>query len=236
MTEQELLAAEYALNLLEGDELLDARNRALTSRKFAEDVARWQQRLSPLFDEIPPLQTAAGTWAKIEHRISGEPMGEVRQLTRRVRFWQGVAASATAAAAAAVLFLVLTPQQTVQPPVPGPTPAIAPVLVASLASETGPTSLAVTFAASQREIVIAPGRVSDEAGRDHELWLIPAGAAPISLGTIEPTRVQRRQLTPAIAARVASGATVALSLEPGGGSRTGAPTGPVLAAGALNPV
>lgn len=234
MTEEEFLAAEFALGLLEGDELLGARNRALTSPEFAEEVATWQARLAPLFDEIAAVEAPADAWAKIDRRISGEPSGKVHQLTRRVRFWQGVSAAATAAAAASLLFLVVNPRQVPQPSTIAPAPA--PVLVASLASEDGPTSLAVTFAASQREIVIAPGRVSDTADRDHELWLIPAGAAPISLGTIEPTGVQRRRIDPAVASRVASGATIALSLEPTGGSPTNAPTGPVLAVGALNPV
>ena len=237
MTDEELLAAEYALGLLEGAELLDARNRALSSDAFAEEVAWWQARLGPLFDEIEPLQAPGDIWSRIATRLSETSGAQVQQLTRRVRFWQAIAATTTAAAAAAAAMVLIVMPQQAPPPVPqsGPS-APAPLLVASLASEEGPTSLAVTFAAGQREIVVAPGRVAAEAGRDHELWLIPAGEAPISLGTIEPTGVQRRQLAPTIAAQVAAGATIALSLEPGGGSPTGAPTGPVLAAGTLNRV
>lgn len=235
MTEEELLAAEYVLGMLEGDELLDARNRATADHDFAEDVARWQARFAPLFDEIVPLEAPEDTWSKIDQRIAGQP-GQVYQLTRRVRFWRRIAATAAAAAAvsAAALFMFSTPQRAPQDPTMAP--ASAPLLVASLASEAGATSLAVTFAPSQREIVIAPGRVSGEANRAHELWLIPPGGAAISLGTIEPSGVQRRQLAPTVASQVASGATIALSLEPAGGSPTGAPTGPVLAAGTLNAV
>jgi len=234
MTEEELLAAEYALGLLEGDELLQARNRQVSHEAFARDVAAWQRRLLPLFDEIGPVQPRANVWALIQQRIAGARSGEVHQLTHRVRLWQAVSAITTAAAAAAAVFLLQAPQQSSQPPLVSP--AAAPVLVASLASEEGPTSLAVTYAETQREIVIAPGRVAQAAGRDYELWLIPAGAAPISLGTIAPTGLQRRRLDPVLALRVVSGATIALSLEPGGGSPTGAPTGPVLAAGTLNSV
>ncbi|QIK79352.1 hypothetical protein G7077_11010 [Sphingomonas piscis] len=236
MSDDEILAAEYALGLLEGQELLDARNRATTDDAFARDVAAWQERFAPLLNDIAPVQPRADLWSLIERRISGASGGEVHQLARKVRFWKSVSAATTAAAAAAAAALLLlpTPPQPPQSPVTAPTPA--PVLVASLASEEGPTSLAVTYAGTQREIVITPGRVGREAGRDHELWLIPAGQAPVSLGLVQPSGVQRRRLDPALAAQVASGATIALSLEPSGGSPTGAPTGPVLAAGTLNPV
>ena len=54
-----------------------------------------------------------------------------------------------------------------------------------------------------------------------------------SLGLIEGGHEVRINLPPELAARVATDATLAVSLEPPGGSPTGAPTGPVIATGKL---
>jgi anti-sigma-K factor RskA len=64
--------------------------------------------------------------------------------------------------------------------------------------------------------------------RAYEAWLIAPGAAPVSLGLIgaEPLRVPYPDPP--------QGWTLAVSLEPAGGSPVGAPTGPVLAAGEIN--
>ena len=54
MTSDELLAAEFVLGLLEGEDLLAARARAKSDAAFAEEIAIWQDRLAPLADTIAP--------------------------------------------------------------------------------------------------------------------------------------------------------------------------------------
>ncbi len=66
------------------------------------------------------------------------------------------------------------------------------------------------------------------AGKAHELWALPEGGAPVSLGLLPQAGEQRRVLTPAQQAALAGAKQIAVSLEPEGGSPTGAPTGPVL--------
>ena len=65
-------------------------------------------------------------------------------------------------------------------------------------------------------------------GKAHELWAPPEGGAPVSLGLLPKTGEQRRVLTPAQQTALAGAKQIAVSLEPEGGSPTGAPTGPVL--------
>ena len=64
-----------------------------------------------------------------------------------------------------------------------------------------------------------------------ELWLIPSGPdqRPHSLGLIQPGQPIRLTIPPDLAGRVTPDATLAVSLEPPGGSPTGQPTGPVIA-------
>jgi len=82
----------------------------------------------------------------------------------------------------------------------------------------------------QRALVLRPiGPVPLAAGRALELWSVPGQGAPRSLGLVSAqgaTTVLRTRLLEGTAA-------FAVSLEPAGGSPTGAPTGPVLSVGKL---
>ena len=73
-------------------------------------------------------------------------------------------------------------------------------------------------------------------GKAHELWALPEGGAPVSLGLLPKTGEQRRVLTPAQQTALAGAKQIAVSLEPEGGSPTGAPTGPVLLVAPLSRV
>ena len=67
-----------------------------------------------------------------------------------------------------------------------------------------------------------------DASHDHELWIIVGDAAPVSLGLLTGDSITLP--TPQGAA---TGYVLAVTLEQLGGSPTGAPLGPIVAAGAL---
>ncbi len=72
-----------------------------------------------------------------------------------------------------------------------------------------------------------------EAGKSYELWLVSDRfSGPRSLGVIGDTDFTRAALA-AYDQDTISSATYAVSVEPQGGSTTGAPTGPVVYAGKL---
>ena len=50
MSDRDLLAAEYALGLLEGEALLEARGLSATDRDFGDAVDGWLERLAPWLD------------------------------------------------------------------------------------------------------------------------------------------------------------------------------------------
>ncbi|TIR45483.1 MAG: anti-sigma factor, partial [Mesorhizobium sp.] len=74
------------------------------------------------------------------------------------------------------------------------------------------------------------------AGKDFELWMIEGKNAPVSMGVIPAGQTARMTISPAVQERLAQGAVLAVSLEPAGGSPTGQPTGPVVAAGDLKSI
>ena len=69
--------------------------------------------------------------------------------------------------------------------------------------------------------------------QSYELWVIPPGGKPHSLGLVDPKRPVKVVVPPELLPHVSADSTLAISLEPVGGSPTGQPTGPVIANGKL---
>jgi anti-sigma-K factor RskA len=67
-----------------------------------------------------------------------------------------------------------------------------------------------------------------QAGKDYELWIVPDNGQPLSLGVIPAGSVYQVTLTDKTRQALSQSRTLAISLEPAGGSPTGAPTGPIL--------
>ena len=228
------LAAEYALGVLTGDELDRARALAATDPQFRAEVARWTGRLSPLLNEVAPVAAPDNAWRNIADRIGrGDGAGNVVILKRRVRVWQGIAGAATALAASLALVLALP-----QAPVPSPPQAQQPVsgapMVAMLSDDQKDMKLVASLdPAGQRLVLAVAGDMPGDPAHAHELWVIPAGGKPRSLGTMQESPRTHMELADAIAELMRQGATIAISVEPRGGSPTGQPTGPVIASGTL---
>lgn len=233
------LAAEYALGLLEGEALRDARRLVDQDEAFRDEVAQWTGRLAPLLDEVEPVSPPEAVWPLIASRIP-TPLpgtGNVVQLRRSLRNWRAAAAATSAIAAALALVVVTGPQPAAPPteaPAPAPAPAAAEPITAALAGEDEDVVMVATWDPSQQRLLVtATADLSAPAGQANELWVIPGDGTPRSLGLLPTTDRARIQVDEALASFLAQGAALAISVEPEGGSPTGAPTGPVIASGSL---
>ena len=85
-------------------------------------------------------------------------------------------------------------------------------------------------------MTVRPVAAKHEPGKSYELWLVQDSlGAPKSLGVIDDPHAMVRPTLAGYNPEVIKSATFAVSLEPEGGSLTGAPTGPVVFAGKLIP-
>jgi anti-sigma-K factor RskA len=182
----------------------------------------------------------------------------VVMLRRRVRRWRSVAALTGAMAAALLLVIgigryrpeLLPPQ--LQPPVrtqvvervvererivqaPAPPPQPAPGrFVAVLERDAGTPAFLITVDINNRSLTVRRVAPTPEPGKSHELWLVSDRfPAPHSLGLVGAGEFTQRTALTAYDPDTIHNATFAISLEPEGGSPTGAPTGPVLFTGRL---
>jgi len=235
--ERDLLAAELAMGLLDGDERAEAESLAGRDHDFRAAVARWTAHLAPMLDEVDPVDPPAAAWSAIESRIaptasnirpSDPAPSNVVQLRRKMNLWRGYSVATTAIAASLALILVARPG-------PPPAPTVTPTLVAMMQSDAGPARLVATYdPASRRLIVAAAAGMAPAAGHAHELWLIPAaGGKPHPMGIVSAVAPNKMDVPMPMAGDVREGATFAISVEPPSGSPTGVPTGPVIARGKL---
>jgi anti-sigma-K factor RskA len=96
-----------------------------------------------------------------------------------------------------------------------------PDLIAMLQAKDASLTYQAAFQDGQLEVE----RVTGEAapfGLVHQLWVIEPGGVPISLGLLETANLRLAYPVPP------NGSVIAISVEPAGGSPTGAPTGPVI--------
>lgn len=232
-TPDDMLAAELALGLLAGEDLLAARGRQASDPAFAHDVELWQERLAPLLDTIDPATPREAVWQRIADEV-GRTGGtaEVVSLTSRLRRWKMATGVAAAAAVAAISILVLSPSQT-----PSPAAPQAP-LAASIPIADTQLRLAVTYLPDRQELLVSAGGLASDGVHDHELWLVPQteGTPLLSLGVVVPGEERRYQLTPAVAAEFADGSALVLTREPLGGKPRDADAGPVVAEGRMQKI
>jgi anti-sigma-K factor RskA len=217
------LAAAYVLGTLRGParrrfEALLPAHPALRSA-----VAAWQGRLLPLSTAVTPVEPPAAAWNGIEATLFGTATAAPPPpWWQRLALWRGVTAVSTAAAVALAVVSVQTP------------PPQAPVLIVMGASDEAARAMNASFVASVsadgRALVLRPvGAVQIAPDRALELWAVPPDGAPRSLGLVRAdaaTTLIRAQL-------LRDTAAFAVSVEPPGGSPTGAPTGPIVSVGKL---
>lgn len=208
--DDDALAAEYVLGVLDAAERAGVELRLRRDADFAAAVVAWEDRLSPLnigFPEVAPPDLLPAIEARLFPRE-----------TRARRRWFAPLAGALTAAALAVAVLAVLP-----PPLP-----VAPALTAQLAAEG--QALAFTARIDRGDGTLTLTRTAGlpaPEGQDLQLWVIGADGVPASLGLIREAESTRP------AEGVAAGMVLAVSLEPAGGSPTGLPTGPVLVTGVV---
>jgi anti-sigma-K factor RskA len=221
------LAAEYALGVLEGEERLRAQALQRADPRFAAAVATWEARLAPLLREVAEVEPSAKLWHRIDGRIAANDGSDRRSAQR----WRAATFAIGAVAVALAVALVVAP--THAPPA-SPPPAAQrelPRYVAQLADPAGKPLLTIGYdgaSGAMRVTAALPDR-----DRVPELWIIPAGGAPHSLGALTPAG-STRVLTPAALQRfVREGATLAVTFEDPEGIPHAAPSGAIVASGTL---
>lgn len=218
------LSAEYALGTLRGAARRQFEIAMQNDPALQAEVARWQEAFTQLDNQLTPVTPPASVWKRIQLQLGPVPQAAAptdNAATPSKMRWRGYLGWALAAGLAALL---LVPKLLVQPS------PITPVAILANSSAGG-GQWVVSVDKDANRLTLTPLHLQEIAkDRSLELWTIPADGKPRSLGLLNvasPTQLS-------LAARMPDpGSTLAISLEPQGGSPTGQPTGAVLYSGAI---
>ncbi len=230
MSEADVAAAELALGVLDGEEKAAALRRMLAEPDFARDVERWRDHFALLFAGVAEEIAPDGVFEKVEARLDGR--SEPRR--RTVNPWKPTAIAASLAALA-MTAVALRPVEAPIAPTPAPQIVAAAPMIAAMALTDASGSQPAMYDAALG-MVKMPGPMPIPAGKSAQLWMIEGNAAPKPLGTFHSTGPGTYEAEAKMGAVIKPGTILAISIEPIGGSPTGAPTGPVIASGMLSKV
>jgi anti-sigma-K factor RskA len=247
------LAAHYSLGTLQGPARRRFEHHARQNATVRAQMLLWQERLNALTELAAPAAPSAALWPRIENALRAELAGfkltahqtsaalltaGLAQARRALNWWRGLAVAGGAVALAGlVAFGVgLQHRQQLNTQLNQASAQLKAAqqldYVAVLTDAQSGASMLVTFDARQSSLVVKRvGAYQEAANKSLQLWALPPGGAPQSLGVLGQTPVMRLTTQ---STQINTIPTLAVSLEPQGGvpSSTG-PTGPVLFKGAL---
>ena len=217
--DDDILAAEIALGVIPLPDRASALERLRVDPTLADAVARWKDDLAVLV----PYGGQRDLWpeiaAKVAAKATAASPGAVQPM--RLRRWK-VAAAVLGLAASLLLALQLK--------------APEPREIRLAAILTGPDRAVATVgidAARDHLVVQSSALARALTGRVPELWVVPPDGRPRSLGVIAPDVSLSVRAGDAVRNLLAPDASLAISVEPAGGSPTGQPTGPIVLTGKI---
>ena len=216
------LAADYVIGTMPGAARRRFEALLPAHAGLRRATAEWQERLMPLTAAIDPVQPSGDVWRRISDRLDRRTT-VVAGAWQRLSFWRGLTAFASVAAIGLAVLLA-SPRQ--------PAPPVVVVLAATsaAASGTGAAPIVASISGDGTTLVARPVvPVALRPDRSLELWAVPKdGTAPRSLGVLPAGSGATVALRGKVLANVD---TLAVTVEPLGGSTTGKPTGPIVYAG-----
>ena len=224
------LAAEFVLGTLDPNERANVTFRRQRDPELAAAIEAWEARLAPLNEQIPAVTPSPLLKDKIAQKIlqleaARRVPSNVVDLQQRLARWRSAALGASALAASLAGFIVA--RELVQPAAPKS-------YVAVLQKDAQSPAFLMTVDIATRSFTVRPVAAEHHAGKSYELWLVNAKlGSPKSLGVVGDKPFSTNPKLASFTTGDIEDATYAVSIEPEGGSPTGAPTGPVVYAGKL---
>ena len=181
--DDDLRYAEYVLGVLDVDARAAVALDIESSPAAAAAVAVWERNLLPLAEEVVDVAPAPYVWARISDALKLNAPDRVaprKGLWNNLQLWHWIGIGASVVAIASVMFIVTPPR-----PSPAPVSVSAGYMVSNIQQDNGVTAWTATIDLQNARMVVVPASpTAFEQGRAPELWLIPLGQKPISVGMI----------------------------------------------------
>ncbi|MCU7251189.1 anti-sigma factor [Pseudomonas koreensis] len=211
------LAADYAIGLMPPTACRRFEQLLLEDSELRAELAQWQDSLMSLIETLAEQPVPDRVWRGVTARI--DPQTPQRSVKRPFWSWLPVTVAACSLVVAVTLGIIYNRDDV--------------RFGATLRSADAQPRISIEAHANYLKVKpLALAKV--DQGRSLEMWIIPLNGKPVSLGVISPGGDGKIELGTAQKALIGESITLAISLEPEGGSPTGQPTGPVLYQGVLS--
>ncbi len=220
--QDEVIAGEYVLGVLSAEARQRVDQRMKSDQNFSLLVQRCQSNFSSFDEDYQQATPGAAGFAQIEGRLFGALQSTAATgLWDAASFWRWVSLATSFVAVAALVYAsgVFQPSSS------------RGLVVAQLSAPDNRVNLLASFDASSGRLRIVPVAAGRAQEKSLQLWFVPGSGNPQSLGVFEPNADGELLIPADLRQTIGAGATLAVSLEPFGGSRTGLPTGPIVASG-----
>jgi anti-sigma-K factor RskA len=235
----DVLAGEFVLGVLDTAQRRRLQARMQTDRAFAARVEEWERRFAPLLSHIQPVEAPPHVWAAVCVRLGWTPRESEKApigFWQRLSFWRGATLLSCVLALAAVVFTMERSFNPAPQPIAGQVEPSAKPVTPLQHDDGTPGWLASVDAVRGTVLMVPVPSAPDSQGRVPELWLIPAGKAPVSLGAVSINRSHTVTVPQGARAALVAGSTLAITLEPAAGIPHAAPSSAVIAKGTIQPV
>src|SRR5262245_17356783 len=193
------LADEYVVGTLGARARRRFERLATSSQAVRNAIRAAEDRFVALSASLAPIEPQASTWTHLASRAGiGETSGPARRPPESSQ-WRYALAAAVAIFALALAWY-LAPRTT------SPTATVS--VVAEGVGEVWALSM---YGEQERLRAQVTGTVKREPGRSYELWALPDGGAPVSLGLLPEDGRLERTLTPTQRAALQVAPKVAVS-------------------------
>jgi anti-sigma-K factor RskA len=231
----ELLAQRFVLGTQRGA----ARRRYASLIDNRADIRRavnyWEERLTPLAWGLEPIRPSELLWQRICRELEIAASPERGKPDGRAEAWKAIAAMFALVAigmAGGWWRAAQRPPEVVTETVIERVPE--QVAVALFTNDDGEPLWLTRIAPDSGELVVlVVTGVAARPDNDYELWALTDAGIPVSLGLLPQTGQRTVALGTVALDALENSSTLAVSLEPLGGSPEAAPTGPVLYTAAL---
>ncbi len=249
---RDALAAEYVLGTLAG------RARRRFEAWLKQDAAlritvnQWEARLTPMAAVIAGVPPPKRVWERVSAAIApigaptkavGGSIAGAAALWQSLVFWRGFGLTTAGAAAALLVFVGVRPPEIVERIqvvekvvervvlVADGTAAHQPSYVAALKDGKGETMLMIYAGRKAGEMWVKFMGTSMPVDASLELWGLDLHGNPKSLGIVKAMGKNMIKLPDIADKALGDYKTLAVSMEPMGGSTSGKPSGPVMYSG-----
>ena len=228
--DRDMLAAELALGLLDGEARDQAEQRLASEPDFRAEYEGWLSRATDWACELAPVSPGPGLLDRIESELDAVrlPQSQQRSVNGMYRWW-AMGSSLAAVVLAGVALLQFQERSELE----RENRQLARTVdlasgqqkVAQITSG-GTVLLSVVYQENTGEMAV---RYEQETGGNlaPELWVVPENGAPQSLGQFQGQTVTLK-VNERLRQLLIDGATIAITLEPVDGKKHEAPTGTIL--------